>query len=333
MARAVWKGAISFGLVHVPVELVPAAARNELKFSMLDRRDLAPVGYKRVNKKSGHEVPWDDIVKGYEYEDDRYVVLSDEDFRLANVEATQRIDIFGFAAVAEIPVHFFETPYVLVPGQRGEKGYALLREALRRTGRVALAHMVIRNRQHVCTVMPHHDHLLVITLRFASELAPVDQHAIPPLAKKDAYSSRELEMAERLIKEMDTTFAPAEYTDQYRDDLMRRIDAKIAAGETEVLTAPDRGATGTERAGSNVVDLMTLLKKSLDQGKLRSSGGARRATVSPIGAGANAKRSMPRGPAAKRSVTPSTTRRAVKSINSATGAPTSARGGARRAAR
>jgi DNA end-binding protein Ku len=227
MARAVWKGAISFGLVHVPIELYPAESRNEFKFTMLDRRDLAPVGYQRVNKKSGKEVPWDDIVKGYEYEDDRYVVLTDEDFRRANVTATQTVEIFGFADTCSIPDHYFEQPYVLVPGRRGEKGYALLRDALRRTERVGLATVVIRARQHVCTVAPVGDQILLNTLRYASELEAMKTHAVETPAKGNAYSARELEMAERLVREMEEAFDPAAYKDHYHGDLMKRIRAKL----------------------------------------------------------------------------------------------------------
>jgi DNA end-binding protein Ku len=282
VARAIWKGAVTFGLVHIPVELYSAESRGELHFHMLDRRDLAPVGYQRVNKKSGRAVPWEDIVKGYEYEDDRYVVLTEEDFRLANVEATQTVEIFGFTAAHAIPDHYFETPYVIVPMKRGEKGYALLRDALERKKRVGLANVVMRNRQHVCAVVPEGNRLLVITLRYAEELAALETHSIGAAAGKSAYSARELEMAERLIQEMDEKFTPDKYVDRYRDDLMRRIDAKIKAGETEVLTEP---------AASNVVDLMTLLKRSLDgRGKAPPSGADRKATVTPLRRRAPARR-------------------------------------------
>src|SRR5947207_5019908 len=155
MARAIWKGAITFGLVHVPVELYPAEERREFKFSMLDKRDFSPVGYKRYSKKSGKEVPWNDIVKGYEYDKDQYVVLSDEDFRRANLKASQTIEIETFVPSGEIPPEFFETPYYLAPGPRGEKVYALLRETLRSSGRVAIAQVVIRTTQHLALVAPH----------------------------------------------------------------------------------------------------------------------------------------------------------------------------------
>ena len=152
MARALWKGAITFGLVHIPVELYPAEERKEFKFSMLDKRDFSPVGYKRYSKKSGKEVDWNNVVKGYEYEKDQYVVLSDEDFRRANVKASQTIDIEAFVPAGEIPPQYFDTPYYLVPTERGQKVYALLRETLRSTGRVAVAQVVIRTAQHLAVV-------------------------------------------------------------------------------------------------------------------------------------------------------------------------------------
>jgi Ku protein len=165
MARSIWKGAISFGLVNVPVELFPAEDRKEFKFAMLDKRDLTPVGYKRYSKTSGKEVPWDNIVKGYEYEKDQYVVLSDEDFRRANVKATQTIDIRAFVSDDEIPAEYYESPYYLAPAPRGEKVYALLRETLKSAHRVAIAEVVIRTTQHLAAVIPNGRALMLITLR------------------------------------------------------------------------------------------------------------------------------------------------------------------------
>ena len=310
MPRPIWKGAVVFGLVHVPVELHSAATRDGLEFTMLDRRDLAPVGYKRVNKRSGAEVPWDEIVKGYEYEDGRYVVLNDDDFRLANVKATQTVEIFGFAEAASIPDYYFESPYVLVPAKRGEKGYALLREALRRTQRIGLATVVIRTRQDVCVVQPEGDHLLVLTLRYATEVKPLKSFPLPEEADRRAFTARELEMAERLVREMQEPFNPETYSDSYRDDLLKRIQTKIAAGETEELST---GADEAPPAGarSNVVDLMTLLKRSLEargDGKTakRSEG---RASVTPLRRrGASAKK----GPALRTRRKPAVARRTAR---------------------
>jgi len=180
MARAIWKGAISFGLVNIPVEVYPAEDRKAFKFSMLDKRDLSPVGYKRYSKKTNKEVEWSNIVKGYEYEKDQYVVLSDEDFRRANVKATQTIDIQAFVAADEIPVEYFESPYYLAPAPRGQKVYALLRETLRSSKRVAVAQVVIRTTQHLAAIVVNGRALMLNTLRYQDELtqAKVDWHIV-----------------------------------------------------------------------------------------------------------------------------------------------------------
>src|SRR5881397_3071269 len=154
MPRAIWKGAITFGLVHVPVELYPAEERREFKFSMLDKRDFSPVGYKRYSKKTGKEVEWSDVVKGYEYEKGQYVVLTDEDFRRANVKASQTIEIETFVPASSIPAPYFETPYYLVPGVRGEKAYTLLRDALASENKIAVGQVVIRTKQHLVALIP-----------------------------------------------------------------------------------------------------------------------------------------------------------------------------------
>ena len=180
MARALWKGAITFGLVHVPVELYPAEERKEFKFSMLDKRDFSPVGYKRYSKKSGKEVDWQNVVKGYEYEKDQYVVLSDEDFKRANVRATQTIEIRAFVGADEIPAEYFETPYYLAPDKRGQKVYALLRETLKSTRRIAVAQVVIRTTPHLAAVMPNGRALMMVTLRYQDELRPMKDLDLPP---------------------------------------------------------------------------------------------------------------------------------------------------------
>ena len=180
MPRGLWKGAISFGLVNVPVELHSVEKRSgELDLTMLDKRDLAPVGYKRYNKSTGEDVPWAEIVKGYEYDDDKYVVLSDEDFRRANVEASRTVEIQAFVDLKEIPPLFFETPYYLAPGKRGEKAYALLRDAMKKAGKAGIATVVIRTRQYLAAVMPQDDVLLMDTLRYADEIRAADELGVP----------------------------------------------------------------------------------------------------------------------------------------------------------
>src|SRR5580765_7609883 len=179
MARALWKGAVTFGLVNIPVELYPAEDRKEFKFSMLDKRDLSPVGYKRYSKESGKEVEWGDIVKGYEYEKGQYVVLSDEDFRRANPKASQTIDIQAFVPEGSIPAEFFETPYYIAPSGRGPKVYALLRETLRATKRIAVAQVVMRTKQHLAAIVVSGKLLVMNTLRYQDELRDAKDLDVP----------------------------------------------------------------------------------------------------------------------------------------------------------
>ena len=263
MPRGLWKGAISFGLVNVPVELFSAEKRStELALAMLDKRDLAPVGYKRYNKASGKDVAWADVVKGYEYEDGKYVVLSDEDFRRANVEASKTVEILAFVDAKEIPPPYFETPYYLAPGKRGEKAYALLRETLKKTGKAGIASVVIRTRQYLAALIPQEEVLLLNTLRYADELRDAEDLDLADL-KKIKPSPKELDLALRLVKEMEEGWKPQKYKDTYRDDLLARIREKVKAGQTEEITEPEK--EGRSRAGAEVIDLMALLKKSVEK--------------------------------------------------------------------
>ena len=264
MARGLWKGAISFGLVNVPVELFSAEKRSsELDLTMLDKRDLAPVGYKRYNKSTGEDVPWAEIVKGYEYDDDKYVVLSDEDFRRANVEASKTVDIQAFVDLKDIPPLYFETPYYLAPGKRGEKAYALLRDAMKKAGKAGIATVVIRTRQYLAAVLPQDDVLLMDTLRYADEIKAADELGVPSGALHHKVSAREIDMALRLIDDMSEKWRPEKFKDTYRDDLMARIKEKIKEGQTEEITAPEKGEK--EPARADVIDLMALLKKSVEK--------------------------------------------------------------------
>jgi DNA end-binding protein Ku len=229
---------------------------------MLDRRNMKPVGFKRYNKETGKDVAWDDIVKGYEYEKERYVVLTDEDFRRANVEATQTVDIVNFVNADEIQPTYFETPYFLAPDKRGEKGYALLRETLKKTGKVGIATVVIRTRQYVCALIPEKDVIVLNTLRYANELKSAKDIDVPSANLKTVgVSSREVEMATRLVEEMTDAWDPDKFHDTYHDDLLKLIDKRIQAGQTEVVTEPE--AEEKTKAPAQVVDLMALLKKSV----------------------------------------------------------------------
>jgi DNA end-binding protein Ku len=257
MPRELWKGAIHFGLVQIPVSLFPAEQSEELSFTMLDRRDLQPVGYKRYNKSTGDEVPFEQIVKGYEYDEGHFVTLEKEDFKRANVEASQTVDIVGFVDAKDIPPYFFESPYYLAPGKHGEKGYALLREVLDRTGKVAVANVVIRTRQHLAVIYPRDNLLVLNTLRYRNELRDADDIKAPADLKAAKVKPNELSMAERLIDDMVMKWKPDEYHDTYRDDLLKMIEEKAKG---KVKAAPKSKRAPRE---AQIIDFASLLEKSL----------------------------------------------------------------------
>jgi DNA end-binding protein Ku len=275
MARGLWKGAISFGLVNVPVELFSAQKRSsELDLTMLDKRDMAPVGYRRVNKASGKEVPWDDVVKGYEYKDGEYVVLSEEDFRRANPELSRTVDIMAFVDLHEVPPQYFETPYYLVPGKRGEKAYALLRDALKKADKAGIAMVVIRTRQYLAALLAQGETLMLNTLRYHDELKSAEELEIPEKLKGVKVTAKELDMALRLIEDMADKWQPEKYRDTYREDLLKRVKEKVKAGETEEVTEPEKEPK--EAKSAEVIDLMSLLKKSVEQKQPRPKRAARK---------------------------------------------------------
>ena len=273
MPRELWKGAIRFGLVHIPVSLYPAEQREELSFTMLDRRDMSPVGYKRVNKSTGDEVPFDQIVKGYEWSDGQYVTLEKEDFKRANVEASQTVDIVGFMDADQVPAFFYESPYYLAPGKHGDKGYALLREVLVRQGKIGLATVVIRTRQHLAALYPNEDMLVLNTLRYATELRPAEDLDVPHDLKDAKVQPKEIDMAERLVDDMTIKFDPTQYHDTYRDDLMKLIEQKA---EGKLKAAPKVRAPRE----AEVVDFSKLLEKSLAE-RRRGAPKAKRKAATP----------------------------------------------------
>ena len=285
MPRTIWKGAISFGLVHVPIVVHAATRPQRLDFDWIDRRDDAPVGYQRINKRTGKPVASEDIVKGYEYEKGEYVYMNDEDFKRANVAATQTVEIQGFVDAAEVPIYYYDTPYYLAPDRRGEKGYVLLREVLRQAGRLGLARVVLHTRQYLCALLPQGDALMLITLRYAGEILSADDLDLPA-GKTAAPAARERDMALRLVEDMTGSWDPQAYRDDYREDLLAAIEKKIKAGRTHVLAEAEDGAKAP-RESAKVIDLMSLLKQSIEQ-----RGGARKAP---------AKRAAPKKkPAAKK---------------------------------
>jgi DNA end-binding protein Ku len=263
MARAIWKGSISFGLVSIPVGLFSAETRDEISFRQLDKKNLSPVGYKKYNKQTGNEVELEDIVKGYEYESDRYVLVSDEDLKRANPEKTQTVDITDFVQLDEIDAEYYDKPYYLAPLKKnGAKAYALLREALKRSGKVGVAKVVIRTREYLSAVVPHGEVLVLEILRYPHEIRGVDDLELPgDDLEKLGVTDREVKMAEMLIEGMTAEFDPSKYHDTYRDDLMALIHQKIESGQTEVL---DETPAPEAEEPRGVIDIMALLKKSVE---------------------------------------------------------------------
>jgi DNA end-binding protein Ku len=273
MARAIWKGSISFGLVSIPVGLFSAETRDEISFRQLDKRNLAPVGYKKYNKQTGKEVELDDIVKGYEYEDDRYVLISDEDLKRANPEKTQTVDITDFVDLDDIDPEYFDKPYYLAPLKKNAKAYALLREALKRSGKVGIAKVVIRSREYLGAVVPHGEVLVLEILRYPHEIRGTDDLELPgDDLEKMGVTDREVKMAEMLIDGMTAEWDPSKYHDTYRDDLMALIHQKIESGQTEVLDESPAPEVETEPKG--VIDIMSLLKKSVEATSKHRAGDA-----------------------------------------------------------
>ena len=268
MPRSIWKGAISFGLVNVPVTLYAAERTQELRFNQLDRRTMSRVREKRVDEKSGREVPYEEIVKGYDTGGGQYVVLTDDDLKRANPKATQTVNIIGFVNADEIDLSYFVKPFYLAPIGSGKKGYALLRAVLRESGRVAIAKVVIRTREHLCAVIARNDVLVLETLRYAYELRDTSELDLPGDDLTElGLTQPEITMAEQLIEAMVTPWDPAAYKDDYRDDLLRVIAEKERTGHVEEVTAgrqPDSGE-------GQVIDIMALLKRSVEE--VREAGG------------------------------------------------------------
>jgi DNA end-binding protein Ku len=261
MPRSVWHGAISFGLIYVPVDMYSASKDGSLSLHLLDSRDFAPVGYHRVNKTTGKEVDWAHIVKGYEYKKGEYVALGDADFKHANVKASETIDIDSFTDATDIPPMYYETPYYLAPSKGGQKVYALLRQALEKTKKVAVATFVMRGRQHLCVVAPTGDALVLMTLRFAAEVLPPQAVKDSAQSGKSGITAAELAMAQKLVAGMSARFKPEAFKDTYKADLMRRVQEKIKKKQTHSLATDD--AETTERPKAQVIDLMEALKASI----------------------------------------------------------------------
>jgi DNA end-binding protein Ku len=256
--RVLWKGAITFGLVTIPVSLYPATHREELKFRLLRAKDQSPVNYKRVAEADGKEVPWDEIVKGYEYEKGKFVILKDDDFARVDVEATQTVDIMNFVSIDEVNPLLFYKPYFLEVGKGGDKAYTLLHDALVDTRKIAIAKVVIRARQHLAAVKPQERGLMLELMHFPKELIDTSEFKEP--AKKSVGKS-EMQMAKQLIASMTTDWEPEQYNDDYHEALEKLIEDKIEHGDK---AAPK---PAKKRQPTNVIDLVSVLQKSLQESK------------------------------------------------------------------
>ncbi len=267
MARPIWTGTLSFGLLNVPISLMSGERRTDIQFKMLDSRNKQPIRYERVNAETGEEVPWKDIVKAFEYDKGSYVVIDKETLKEAAPESHESIDISAFVHVDEIAPPFFEKPYFLVPGKKAEKGYVLLRETLRKTKRIGIGRVVIRTREYLCAVMPQGDALLLNLLRYPQELVNADEYKFPDASTKSyRISDAEFDMAAKLIESMAGDWTPGDYKDEYRERLTKVIKSKMKSkGVAKALPHDDEKLP--DDATTNVVDFMTLLKKSLDSSK------------------------------------------------------------------
>lgn len=263
MPRPIWKGAISFGLVNIPVALFAAENRDALRFNQLDRRTMSRVRERRVNEETGEEVPWEDIVAGYDTGGGHYVALTDQDFTAANPRRTRTIDILGFVDAKDIDVVYFEKPYYLTPADTGRKAYTLLRTVLRRSGKVGIAKAVIRTREHLAVLMVRGPMMVLEVLRFAHEIRdPSDMDVPGEDLEAQGVSDAEVAAAERLVAAMVGPWDPQAYRDEYRDDLLRLIQEKRAAGQAQAVTPAEKAPPGGQ---GRVVDIMTLLKRSIEQ--------------------------------------------------------------------
>jgi DNA end-binding protein Ku len=265
---AIWKGSITFGLVSIPVELRSAVRTDNISFRMLHEEDLSPIKYERVCAADGEPVPWGEIVKGYEYTKGKFVVMTDEDFKAAALESSKVIDIIDFVKEDEVDPRFFETPYFLLPTKGGEKAYALLREAIRKTGSIGIGKIIMRQTQHLAGVKVVGDAIVLEIMRFANELIDIGEFSFP---SAEAVRPQEMQMAEQLIANLAEPFDPAKYTDDYRANLMRIIKAKMK-GKKITLEEPER-----EPQDAGVIDLMSRLRESLEQGKAKKQGAVRAA--------------------------------------------------------
>jgi DNA end-binding protein Ku len=315
-SRVLWKGAISFGLVHIPVGLHSATSESGIDFDWLDKRSMDPVGYKRINKKTGKEIAREQIVKGIEYEDGQYVVLTDAEIAAAYPKTTQTVEIETFVPADSIPFVYLERPYYVAPINRGAKVYALLRETLQRTGRVGIARVVIQTKQHLAVLVPTGPGLVLNLLRWGADIRPWKDLPLPAEGAKAAgLSERELKMAGELVKDMSSDWDPDEFKDSFKEEIMRLVDRKVASGDTEAVTKQE-AVEDDGRGSAKILDLTELLQRSLRKGSKAAPAEddeenddapapARKKTVKPAAKAAKSAKA----PAAKRAAAKSPARR------------------------
>ncbi len=278
MARSIWKGSLAFGLVNIPVELYGAVRDHRPNFRLLHAKDEAPVRYERVCQREGKPVAWEDLVKGYEYEKGRFVVITKDDFKTAALEKTRTIDILDFVSPDEIDDRYFETPYYLQSAKGAERAYALLREAIRASGKIGIAKIILRETQHLAAVEPIGDALVLTMMRFADELAELEDFHFPKAA---GIRPAEMKMAQQLIDNLSAKWQPEKYSDEYRDNLMKVIKAKVKGRKPKLEERETRQS-------AEVVDLMARLRASLEgkgtpraASKARAKTGSAKATKAP----------------------------------------------------
>ncbi|SHI17380.1 non-homologous end joining protein Ku [Pollutimonas bauzanensis] len=263
--RALWKGAISFGLVHIPIALHSATQEQGLDFDWLDKRSMDPVGYKRINKATGKEIARENIVKGIEYQDGQYVVLSQEEIQAAYPKTTQTVEIEAFVPLSSIPFIYLERPYYMSPINKGGKVYALLREVLHKTRKVGIAKVVIQTKQHLAILMPCGPALILNLLRWDDEIRSWDELSLPAEGARAAgLTDKEMAMGEQLVADMSAKWQPQAFTDSFKDQILQLVKEKVEAGETEAVSQPEE--QGEDAAGAKIYDLTEMLQRSLNKG-------------------------------------------------------------------
>ncbi len=268
MPNAIWKGNISFGLLNVPVTLYSAENKTDISFRQIDSRDCSRVRYERINEETGEEVPWDKIVKGYEYDKGNYAVVDMDELKKIMPEATQSVDLETFVKADDVDLMYFDKPYFLVPLKKYEKGYVLLRESLRQTNTIGIAKVVIRTRGYLAAVLPHDNALILNLIRYPEELRDESEFAIPNGDPKDyRISEKELTMSQQLIESMTNDWRPQDFHNEYREKMMAYLDEKIAALEKGKSPRKTKAKASEKTSATNVVDMMDVLKKSIEKNK------------------------------------------------------------------